>query len=187
LKWRYPIPFAICPAQGDGTHTMLIIKRLTKWLVRVACIFPPGKSTRAERWRRGRENSGSIIAASTSLPTAKAAAPGCGDDPAISSWSTSCPTIYSWASYYTRLNKDIPKYLPDNYLRGYTGNVDSKKILQKNRPGAQSHRRLCPSSFSGSTACARRKAMNSTRAQAAISVYDFVKDENWAFPISSNS
>jgi hypothetical protein len=34
----------------------MIIKRLIKWLVRVACIFlPEAKAHELERWRRGRE------------------------------------------------------------------------------------------------------------------------------------
>ena len=86
---------------------------------------------------------------------------------------------------YTRLNKDIPKifFTHDNYLRGYTGNVDSKKdfydkktvLLVRNPIDVavsqffQWKYRMRP----------EKKAMNKYPAhEADISVYEFVKDQN---------
>ena len=86
---------------------------------------------------------------------------------------------------FTRLNRDVPKifFTHDNYLRRFTGNVNSKKdfyskktvLLVRNPIDVavsqffQWKYRMRP----------EKKAMNHYPAhEADISVYDFVKDEN---------
>ena len=145
----------------------MIIKRLTKWLVRAISVFlPEEKAHDLQRWRRGREefwkyNHCQYIFASYGKSGR--------------TWVRVMISRYYQLVYklpdnilmgfdnYTRLNSDIPKifFTHDNYLRGYTGNVDSKKdfLSQENRasgsatPGTS----RCPSFFSGSTACARKR------------------------------
>ena len=82
---------------------------------------------------------------------------------------------------YTRLNKAIPKifFTHDNYLRGYTGNIDSKGFLpEENRTaGAQSHRCRGSQFFQWKYRMRpEKKAMNKyPEHEANISVYDFVR------------
>ncbi len=167
----------------------MIIKRLTKWLVRAISIFlPEAKAHELERWRRGREefwkyNRCQYIFASYGKSGR--------------TWVRVMISRYYQLVYklpdnilmgfdnYTRLNKDIPRifFTHDNYLRGYTGNVDSKKdfydkktvLLVRNPIDVavsqffQWKYRMRP----------EKKAMNKYPAhEADISVYDFVKDEN---------
>ncbi|MCB1848647.1 MAG: hypothetical protein KDI04_15080, partial [Halieaceae bacterium] len=111
----------------------MIFKRVLKWLVRAICKFlPEEQAHQLERWRRGREefwkyNRCEYIFASYGKSGR--------------TWVRVMISRYYQLVYklpdnilmgfdnYTRLNKDIPKifFTHDNYLRGYTGNVDSKK------------------------------------------------------------
>jgi len=166
-----------------------ILKRLTKVLVRVTCIFlPEAKAHDLERWRRGREefwkyNRCEYIFASYGKSGR--------------TWVRVMISRYYQLVYklpdnilmgvdnYTRLNSDIPKifFTHDNYLRGFTGNVDSKKDFYKKKTVLlvrhpvdvavsqffQWKYRMRP----------EKKAMNKyPQHEANISVYDFVKDEN---------
>ena len=86
---------------------------------------------------------------------------------------------------FTRLNKDIPRifFTHDNYLRGYTGNVDSKKDFYNKKTVllVRNPMDVAVSQFFQWKYRMRpeKKAMNKYPAHAAdISVYDFVKDEN---------
>jgi hypothetical protein len=86
---------------------------------------------------------------------------------------------------YTRLNQDIPKifFTHDNYLRGYTGNVDSKKDFYRKKTVllVRNPIDVAVSQFFQWKYRMRpeKKAMNKyPEHEAAISVYDFVKDEN---------
>ena len=167
----------------------MILKRLNKWLVRVICIFlPEAKAHELERWRRGREefwkyNRCKYIFASYGKSGR--------------TWVRVMISRYFQLVYqlpdnilmgfdnYARLNKDIPRifFTHDNYLRGYTGNVDSKKDFYRKKTVLlvrdpidvavsqffQWKYRMRPA----------KKAMNKyPEHEAEISVYDFVKDEN---------
>jgi len=166
----------------------MIIKRLIKWLVRVISVFlPEEKAHELQRWRRGREeywkyNNCQYIFASYGKSGR--------------TWVRVMISRYFQLVYdlpdnilmgfdnYTRLNRDIPKifFTHDNYLRGYTGNVDSKKnfyerktILLVRNPidvaVSQFHQwkfRMRP----------EKKAMNNYPAHDAdISVYEFATHE----------
>jgi hypothetical protein len=165
-----------------------IIKRLIKWLVRAISVFlPEAKAHDLQRWRRGKEefwkyDHCQYIFASYGKSGR--------------TWVRVMISRYFQLVYnlpdntlmgfdnYTRLNKNIPKifFTHDNYLRGYTGNVDSKKdfydkktILLVRNPidvvVSQFHQwkfRMRP----------EKKAMNSyPEHDADISVYDFAKHE----------
>lgn len=111
----------------------MIIKRLIKWLVRGISVFlPEAKAHDLQRWRRGREefwkyNQCQYIFASYGKSGR--------------TWVRVMISRYFQLVYklpdntlmgfdnYARLNSDIPKifFTHDNYLRGYTGNVDSKR------------------------------------------------------------
>jgi Sulfotransferase domain len=171
----------------------MISKRLNKWLVRAICkVLPEAKAHDLERWRRGREefwkyNNCEYIFASYGKSGR--------------TWVRVMISRYYQLVYklpdnilmgfdnYTRLNKDIPKifFTHDNYLRGYTGNVDSKKdfyhkktvlLVRKPQDVAVSQffqwkYRMRP----------EKKAMNKYPAhEADISIYDFVKDKNQGLP-----
>lgn len=166
----------------------MIIKRLIKWLVRAISVFlPQEKAHDLQRWRRGREefwkyNRCQYIFASYGKSGR--------------TWVRVMISRYYQLVYklpdnilmgfdnYTRLNSDIPKifFTHDNYLRGYTGNVESKRdfydkktVLLVRNPidvaVSQFHQwkfRMRP----------EKKAMNNyPEHEADISVYDFVKHE----------
>jgi hypothetical protein len=168
-------------------HT--IIKRLTKLLVGALTPWlPQAKAHELERWRRGREefwkyNRCEYIFASYGKSGR--------------TWVRVMISRYYQLVYklpdnilmgfdnYTRLNKNIPRifFTHDNYLRGYTGNVESKKdfydkktvLLVRNPIDVavsqffQWKYRMRP----------EKKAMNKyPEHEADISVYEFVKDEN---------
>lgn len=166
----------------------MIIKRLIKWLVRAISVFlPEEKAHDLQRWRRGKEefwkyNRCQYVFASYGKSGR--------------TWVRVMISRYYQLVYklpdnilmgfdnYTRLNSSIPKifFTHDNYLRRYTGNVDSKRdfyekktVLLVRNPidvaVSQFHQwkfRMRP----------EKKAMNNYPAHAAeISVYDFVKHE----------
>jgi hypothetical protein len=171
----------------------MIIKRLIKWLVRAVSVFlPEEQAHQLQRWRRGREefwkyNQCEYIFASYGKSGR--------------TWVRVMISRYYQLVYklpdnilmgfdnFTRLHSDIPKifFTHDNYLRGFTGNVDSKKdfydkktvLLVRNPIDVavsqffQWKYRMRP----------EKKAMNRYPAHDAdISVYDFVKDENKGLP-----
>jgi hypothetical protein len=166
----------------------MIIKRLIKWLVRAISVFlPEAQAHELQRWRRGKEeywkyNHCQYIFASYGKSGR--------------TWVRVMISRYFQLVYklpdntlmgfdnYTRLNKDIPKifFTHDNYLRHYTGNVDSKKdfydkktvLLVRNPMDVavsqffQWKYRMRP----------EKKVMNNyPEHDADISVYDFVKHE----------
>ncbi len=166
----------------------MIIKRLIKWLVRAISVFlPEEKAHDLQRWRRGKEefwkyNRCQYVFASYGKSGR--------------TWVRVMISRYYQLVYklpdnilmgfdnYTRLNSSIPKifFTHDNYLRRYTGNVDSKKdfydkktVLLVRNPidvaVSQFHQwkfRMRP----------EKKAMNNYPPHdAEISVYDFVKHE----------
>ena len=167
----------------------MIIKRLIKWLVRAISVFlPEEKAHDLQRWRRGREefwkyNHCQYIFASYGKSGR--------------TWVRVMISRYYQLVYslpdnilmgfdnYTRLNKDIPKifFTHDNYLRNYTGNIDSKKDFYKKKTVllVRNPRDVAVSQFFQWKYRMRpeKKAMNKYPAhEADISVYDFVMDEN---------
>ncbi|MDG2047126.1 MAG: sulfotransferase domain-containing protein [Halioglobus sp.] len=167
----------------------MIIKRLVKWLVRAISVFlPEERAHELQRWRRGREefwkyNNCQYIFASYGKSGR--------------TWVRVMISRYYQLSYklpdnilmgfdnFTRLDGDIPKifFTHDNYLRGYTGNVDSKKdfyrkktVLLVRNPIDVAVSQFFQWKYRMRT---EKKAMNHYPAhEADISVYDFVKDEN---------
>ena len=167
----------------------MIIKRLIKWLVRAISVFlPEEKAHDLQRWSRGREefwkfNHCQYIFASYGKSGR--------------TWVRVMISRYYQLVYslpdnilmgfdnYTRLNKDIPKifFTHDNYLRNYTGNIDSKKDFYKKKTVllVRNPRDVAVSQFFQWKYRMRpeKKAMNKYPAhEADISVYDFIMDEN---------
>ncbi|TGD71123.1 sulfotransferase [Mangrovimicrobium sediminis] len=166
----------------------MIIKRLTKWLVRFICIFlPEEKAHQLERWRRGREEYWKYQRCQYIFASYGKSG---------RTWVRVMISRYYQLVYklpdnilmgfdnYTKLNSDIPRifFTHDNYLRRYTGNVDSKAdfydkktVLLVRNPidvaVSQFHQwkyRMRP----------EKKSMNNyPEHDADISVYDFVKHE----------
>ncbi|GAB5450888.1 MAG: sulfotransferase domain-containing protein [Halioglobus sp.] len=166
----------------------MIIKRLIKWLVRAISVFlPEEKAHQLQRWRRGREEHWKYRHCQYIFASYGKSG---------RTWVRVMISRYFQLVYnlpdnilmgfdnYTRINSAIPKifFTHDNYLRHYTGNVDSKKdfydrktILLVRNPidvaVSQFHQwkyRMRP----------EKKAMNNYPAhEADISVYDFVKHE----------
>ena len=165
-----------------------VIKRLIKWLVRASSKFLPEEKVHAlERWRRGREEFWKhkhcqYIFASYGKSGR--------------TWVRVMISRYYQLVYklpdnilmgfdnYTRIDKAIPKifFTHDNYLRQFTGNLDSKQdfynkktilLVRKPQDVAVSQffqwkYRMRPD----------KKAMNNyPEHDADISVYDFVKHE----------
>ena len=167
----------------------MIVKRLTKWLVRAISVFlPQSKAHALERWRRGREefwkyNRCEYVFASYGKSGR--------------TWVRVMISRYYQLVYklpdnilmgfdnYHRLNNEIPRifFTHDNYLRGYTGNLDSKKdfydkktVLLVRKPQDVAVSQFFQWKYRMRPA---KKAMNRYPAhEAEISVYDFVKDDN---------
>ncbi|MDG1945513.1 MAG: sulfotransferase domain-containing protein [Halioglobus sp.] len=167
----------------------MIIKRLIKWLVRAISVFlPQEKAHELQRWRRGKEEFWKYKHCQYIFASYGKSG---------RTWVRVMISRYFQLMYklpdnilmgfdnFTRLNKDIPKvfFTHDNYLRGYTGNVDSKKdfynkktvLLVRNPIDVgvsqffQWKYRMRP----------EKKSMNKyPEHEADISVYDFVKDKN---------
>jgi hypothetical protein len=165
-----------------------VIKRLTKWWVRFLCKFlPEEKAHRLERWRRGREefwkyNHCDFIFASYGKSGR--------------TWVRVMISRYYQLVYdlpdnilmgfdnYTRLNRAIPKifFTHDNYLRQYTGNLDSKRDFYHRKTVllVRDPRDVAVSQFFQWKFRMRpdKKSMNNYPGhEADISVYDFVKHE----------
>ena len=171
----------------------MIIKRLIKWLVRAVSVFLPlEQEHRLERWRRGREefwkyNRCQYVFASYGKSGR--------------TWVRVMISRYYQLMYklpdnilmgfdnYHRLNSEIPNifFTHDNYLRGYTGNVDSKQDFydKKTILLVRNPRDVAVSQFFQWKYRMRpeKKAMNRYPEHGAeISVYEFVKDENQGLP-----
>ena len=167
----------------------MIVKRLTKWLVRaISAFLPQSKAHALERWRRGREefwkyNRCEYVFASYGKSGR--------------TWVRVMISRYYQLVYklpdnilmgfdnYHRLNSEIPRifFTHDNYLRGYTGNLESKKdfydkktVLLVRKPQDVAVSQFFQWKYRMRPA---KKAMNKYPAhEAEISVYDFVKDDN---------
>ena len=171
----------------------VIIKRLIKWLVRAISVFlPENKAHDLQRWRRGREEFWKYRHCQYIFASYGKSG---------RTWVRVMISRYFQLVYklpdnilmgfdnYTRLNKDIPKifFTHDNYLRGYTGNVDSKKDFYKKKTVLLVRNPLdvAVSQFFQWKYRMRpeKKAMNKYPAhEADITVYDFVKDLNQGLP-----
>ena len=111
----------------------MIIKRLIKWLVRAISVFlPQAKAHDLERWRRGREEMWKYRHCDYIFASYGKSG---------RTWVRVMISRYFQLVYklpdnilmgfdnYHKLDARIPRifFTHDNYLRGYTGNVDSKK------------------------------------------------------------
>jgi hypothetical protein len=166
-----------------------VIKRLIKWLVRgIKRFLPEDKGHDLERWRRGREEFWKYGRCEYIFASYGKSG---------RTWVRVMISRYYQLAYrlpdnilmgfdnFHRMNSDIPRifFTHDNYLRGFTGNVDSKRdfydrktvlLVRKPQDVAVSQffqwkYRMRPD----------KKAMNRYPAHGAdISVFDFVKDPN---------
>ena len=167
----------------------IVQKRLTKWLVRAMSVFlPEARAHQLERWRRGREefwkyNRCQYIFASYGKSGR--------------TWVRVMISRYYQLVYrlpdnilmgfdnYTHLNREIPRifFTHDNYLRGYTGNINSKKdfyhkktILLVRNPIDVAVSQFFQWKYRMRPA---KKAMNRyPEHEADIAVYDFVRNED---------
>ena len=167
----------------------IVSKRLTKWLVRAISVFLSEEKTHdLERWRRGREEFWKYQRCQYIFASYGKSG---------RTWVRVMISRYFQLVYklpdnilmgfdnYSRINRDIPKifFTHDNYLRGYTGNVDSKRdfynkktVLLVRQPQDVAVSQFFQWKYRMRPA---KKAMNKYPAhEADISVYDFVKDEN---------
>ena len=167
----------------------MVIKRLIKWLVRViSVVLPEHKAHELQRWRRGKEEFWKYKHCQYIFASYGKSG---------RTWVRVMISRYYQLVYklpdnilmgfdnYARLNSDIPRifFTHDNYLRQFTGNLDSKRdfyhkktvlLVRKPQDVAVSQffqwkYRMRP----------EKKAMNKYPAhEADISVFEFVKDEN---------
>jgi hypothetical protein len=167
----------------------IVTKRLTKWLVRATSFFlPEAQAHRLERWRRGREEYWKYRRCQYIFASYGKSG---------RTWVRVMISRYYQLAYqlpdnilmgfdnYHRLNNQIPKifFTHDNYLRGYTGNLDSKKdfydkktILLVRKPQDVAVSQFFQWKYRMRPA---KKSMNKYPPhEADISVYDFVKDPN---------
>lgn len=170
-----------------------IIKRLIKWLVRAISVFLPEEKKHAlERWRRGREEFWKYRHSQYVFVSYGKSG---------RTWVRVMVSRYFQLLHdlpdniimgfdnYSRLNSRIPRifFTHDNYLRHYTGNVDSKKdfydkktVLMVRNPidvavsqFFQWKYRMRP----------EKKAMNDYPPHDAdISMYEFVRHEGRGLP-----
>ena len=166
----------------------MIMKRLTKWLVRAISVFlPEEKAHELQRWRRGREEFWKYKHCQYIFASYGKSG---------RTWVRVMISRYYQLMYnlpdnilmgfdnYTRLNRDIPKifFTHDNYLRGYTGNRDSKKDFYHKKTVllVRDPRDVAVSQFFQWKFRMRpeKKSMNNyPEHDADITVYDFVKHE----------
>jgi hypothetical protein len=171
----------------------LVIKRLTRWLVRGVSLFlPEPKAQALERWRRGREEFRKLgLTGHVVVSYGKSGR----------TWLRVMLSRYYQLAYglpdrlllgfdnYHRKNSRVPRifFTHDNYLRGYTGNRDSKRdfydkkvVLLVRRPQDvavsqyfQWQYRMRP----------RKKTMNRYPPHGAeVSLFDFVMDPDAGLP-----
>ncbi|MFT5709605.1 MAG: hypothetical protein ACI8QT_000291 [Halioglobus sp.] len=166
-----------------------LVKSLIKWLIKaISLILPEQQTHQLERWRRGREEYWKYRHCEYIFASYGKSG---------RTWVRVMISRYYQLAYklpdnllmgfdnFHRMNKDIPQifFTHDNYLRNYTGNVDSKKdfydkktvfLVRKPQDVAVSQffqwkYRMRPA----------KKSMNNYPAHDAdISIYDFVKDPN---------
>lgn len=111
----------------------IIYKRIMRWLVRAICVFLPEKQAHAlERWRRGKEEYRKYRQCDYIFASYGKSG---------RTWMRVMISRYYQQAYklpdrilmgfdnFHKINSAVPKifYTHDNYLRGYTGNLDNKK------------------------------------------------------------
>jgi len=166
----------------------VIIKRLIKGLVRAISVFLPEEKAHAlQRWRRGREEFWKYQQCEYIFASYGKSG---------RTWVRVMISRYFQLVYklpdnllmgfdnFTRFNSNIPKifFTHDNYLRGYTGNVDSKKDFYDKKTVllVRNPIDIAVSQFFQWKYRMRpeKKALNNyPQHEADISVYDFVKHE----------
>ncbi len=171
----------------------IIFKRLMRWAVGAVSVFLPEKSAHAlERWRRGREEYRKYRLCDYILASYGKSG---------RTWVRVMISRYYQQAYHLpdrilmgfdnfhKLNPAVPKifYTHDNYLRGYTGNLDSKKdfydkkvVLLVRRP-----QDVAVSQFFQWKYRMRPGKMTMNRYPAAgteLSVYDFVTSPDVGLP-----
>ncbi len=165
-----------------------VIKRLIKWLVRAIKKFlPEEQGHKLERWRRGREEFWKYKQCDYIFASYGKSG---------RTWVRVMISRYYQLVYklpdnilmgfdnYQRLNRDIPKifFTHDNYLRQFTGNLDSKRDFYDKKTVllVRDPRDVAVSQFFQWKFRMRpdKKSMNNyPEHDADISVYDFVKHQ----------
>ncbi len=165
-----------------------VIKRLIKWLVRAIKKFlPEEQGHKLERWRRGREEFWKYRQCDYIFASYGKSG---------RTWVRVMISRYYQLVYklpdnilmgfdnYQRLNRDIPKifFTHDNYLRQFTGNMDSKQDFYDKKTVllVRDPRDVAVSQFFQWKFRMRpdKKSMNNyPEHEADISVYDFVKHQ----------
>ncbi|MEM0953512.1 MAG: sulfotransferase domain-containing protein [Pseudomonadota bacterium] len=163
-----------------------VFKRLIKWLVRFACKFlPEQKSHQLERWRRGREEFWKYRHCDYIFASYGKSG---------RTWVRVMISRYYQLAYqlpdnvlmgfdnFSRMNKNVPRifFTHDNYLRQFTGNLDSKRDFYKKKTVllVRKPQDVAVSQFFQWKYRMRpdKKSMNNyPEHDADISVYDFVK------------
>jgi len=166
----------------------VIIKRLIKWLVRAISVFlPQARAHDLERWRRGREEMWKYRHCDYVFASYGKSG---------RTWVRVMISRYFQLVYklpenilmgfdnFHRMDKRIPRifFTHDNYPRGYTGNLDSKKdfydkktVLLVRNPMDVAVSQFFQWKY---RMRADKKAMNNyPQHDAGISVYDFLKHE----------
>jgi hypothetical protein len=166
-----------------------VIKRLVKWLVRAISVFlPQEKADNLERWRRGREEYWKYKRCQYIFASYGKSG---------RTWVRVMISRYYQLAYqlpdnmimgfdnFHRMNRAIPKifFTHDNYLRTYTGNIDSKKdfydkktVLLVRKPQDVAVSQFFQWKYRMRPA---KKSMNKYPPHGAdLSVYGFVKDPN---------
>jgi hypothetical protein len=171
----------------------MIIKRITRWLVRAIAVFLPRKQAIAlERWHRGRVEYRKYRLCDYIFASYGKSG---------RTWVRVMLSRYYQQTYalperilmgfdnFHRINAAVPRifFTHDNYLRSYTGNLDSKRdfydkkvVLLVRRP-----QDVAVSQFFQWKYRMRPQKMEMNRYPAAgsdISVYDFVTDPDAGLP-----
>jgi hypothetical protein len=171
----------------------IIIKRLKRWLVRAVSVFlPQDKAIALDRWRRGQEEYRKYLLCDYVFASYGKSG---------RTWFRVMLSRYYQLAYalperilmgfdnFHKINPAVPRifFTHDNYLRTYTGNVDSKKdfydkkvVLLVRRP-----QDVAVSQFFQWKYRMRPNKMAMNRYPVAgsdVSIYDFVMDPNCGVP-----
>lgn len=165
------------------------IRMVIKWLIKALSFILPEKQThKLERWRRGREEYWRVRQCDYIFASYGKSG---------RTWVRVMISRYYQLAYnlpdntllgfdnFHRMNKEVPRifFTHDNYLRTYTGNIDSKKdfynkkiVLLVRKPQDVAVSQFFQWKYRMRPA---KKSMNKYPSHDAdISIYDFVKDPN---------
>ncbi len=171
----------------------IVVKRVTKWLVRLASTFlPEEKALALERWRRGREDNWKFRRCDYVFASYGKSG---------RTWVRVMVSRYFTVAYqlperiimgfdnFHKINPRVPKifFTHDNYLRAYLGNPDSHEDFYRHRTVllVRKPQDVAASQFFQWKFRMRpyKKALNKYPEHGAdISMFDFVMDPNQGLP-----